>query len=621
MQSSIISYKPYVPEFSEQVSSEIKINGPKKLSKINPSNDFIFKIEELQKTFSDIPAINQLNVEEQQNFLSKINNEQQNILENSTLHRTKIYFSKKDDQSKKGNHKAPWSFYLTVDPYCQSVTLELNEKRSKDSILGKGDNKTWKKAYEIKKTIEPNSNKIEGSKKAIARPHSLHKFEVEFAMPIKIHQEIYDEMIKLKLPGHVSKPPIIREHYKGDIKKSELVQDLFQSTVQMVLPKKTNKGIKYKLPINYERRLFLLECLFNTIDSFGILGVTHRDIKSSNLALKGKCKMLFPEVNDFDFVSKGALGLSDPSFFRWDRAGQLGLISNASDLIASMLIACEMLFLTPKGFDDRQHTLFKKGDLHAVSHLILPELNEQLIKFNLMPLNQPSIENIIDLCNQSISNFILKKDPEAIKYFIKLKYNIQILQIFCSYFEKENSWKDQLLGSCICHFMNMNSTEYKKFLTNHNRKWCFATFVNIWAKVQLTKIMDDEILSLLNFTEDEFSNEEDTASILRKLQILYDKGSLQIFMTPEKMFKYKSIEEQFDSLINISEMPKWPEEGDPELFSLLYSNNPEERKKGLEIGFANFGRGKDVSEEIKKISQDYLNELNEIQKEIQSSTL
>jgi hypothetical protein len=624
MQNSMISFQsqaPYSHELPEQVSPEqqtVQKNGTKKLSERIPSNDFLFQVDELKKTLLHIPPIAQLNINEQQNLFFTINIEQQNILEKSSLHGKKIYISKTDDKTEKGNHKTPWSFYLTVDPFSQSVTLELNEKKSEESLLGNGDYKKWQKGYEIKKSIELHSKKIKGSEKAIARPHSLLNFEVEFAMPMKMHQDIYDEIIKLNLPGRVSKPPIIREHYKREIKKSELVQNRIQGTVKMILPKKTHSGIKYQLPINYEKRLFLLECLFTTVDTFGILGVTHRDIKPSNLALKGKLQRLYPEVNDFDFVSKDSVGLSDPSYFRWDVAGQLGLISNASDLIASMLTACEILFLPPKNvFEDPQHKLFKMGDLQAVYHLILPELNEQLIKFNLAPLDQPSIENIFDLCNQSISKFVSKKDPIAIKYFIELKYNIQILQIFCSYFEREDRWRDQLLGSCICHFMNL-SKEYKSFLTHQDRGWFFATSINLWAKDQLSQILDDEILSLLNLTESEFSY-EGTATIFNKLRILYDKGSLQTLMTPEKMFKFNSVQEQFISLINISQMQKWPEEGDPELFSLLNSKDPEKQKKAREIGFANFGRGRDISDKIKKISVDYLNELKEIQSLSQAS--
>src|SRR6185295_314550 len=106
--------------------------------------------------------------------------------------------------------------------------------------------------------------------------------------------------------------------------------------------------------------------------------------------------------------------------------------------------------------------------------------------------------------------------------------------------------------------------------------------------------------------------EEDADRIMDFLNSSKNRKLAARYLTPEGEHQCFKLEEQFNSLRAIAKHQTLPDTADPTLFSQLNSKDPEERKKGMEIGFKVFGKASDLKQEIHRIHEQYLAELQQI---------
>jgi serine/threonine protein kinase len=585
---------------------------------IHTSEKIMFSVPSLlTEALSSIPYLSMENKKVLYDFSIIIANEMKKITLDSNLHEKDIYYSKKtgfqlneagDNQNLKydAGHSItfPWNFHIKYSSKLSQATFTMKDK---NEILGTGTYKEIYLGHQLKVPLkfDEGGQLIKKSIKAIAKVIDPENFESELRGSIMDHTWIYNQFINQNLPGFIAKPPIVREYTKNGCIKIDLVQSCYAKDFSQI-----------DEIFNFEKRLLILEELFVTIDSLSLLGITHRDITPENILLKMKSDDSHAYLNDFDLVSKKALGFSR-NYVYWDLAGQIGLISHSSDLVSAMLTACSVLF-EKFSCSDQNHDIFKSGAEEAFQSFISLQLRDQLEDVGIMPCASLNSQNMIGQLEKIYYEDVSLEDEDRkiiIQLLTEAKASFKILQVFGEIFKKEEVWRDLLLGSCIFHFANLSQemTAYdyailRKFEPNQLLKK-FNIGIQIWMKERIVNILKDNLSTVLNaIGENDSEINQDT---LAKINSYNNEGKLKDLMSAEQAQECFILDNQIQTLYELPNHP-CPYEAHPKLFALLNSENPQEQKEGREIGYRFFGRALDVKNEILRIRKEYLEEVHSL---------
>ncbi|MBA3238607.1 MAG: hypothetical protein H0T62_09720 [Parachlamydiaceae bacterium] len=563
------------------------------------AQDLAIMPHELRFSWAVFPPLAKMKEEEQKDLSQIIAHELQNVLANPSLHNKDQYF-KKNTAYKLNPHSISdlhnvRPFYIRIDTEKKIAIISINEPKSQETFLGDGSFKTVHSGYEVKVPLKfgKHGRLIAETKNAVARPKMPETFLETVLEPNRVHTEIYNQMKSKNIPGRLTHPPKLLEHLKNGEKKQKLVQTLYPSNLEKLGATGTYQADKATPPkfVTYETKLLLVEELFETVDSLGNMGIVHRDIKPPNVLLKENANILHSYVHDFDLVIKdSALGMASDYFF-WDAAGKIGLVSHYSDMVGAVLTACQLLFTrSEEFFQYSHHEFFKYGIQAAINQFISP-ISSGIWHLLFLDPKHPSLSQL------SVDDRIL---------VAKTRADLKVLDLFCKVFENEDRWKNQLLGSCICHFANLNAYEYT-MMQNDNKdseiRKKMKHGMEVWTKNELLEILGDEIFAMIKINSESFAK-KGVAEILYKLKNL----ELKSYLSSDKFAKFNHLCNQYSSLLNLNRQIL-PQDADPKLFALLNSKNPEERKEGREIAFKSIGRGTQLKQDIHQIQINYLNEI------------
>jgi len=504
------------------------------------------------------------------------------------------------------------TFYITVADDLTTVTIAINEQKKVAGLLGYGTNRIVSKGQEMQVplTIDKQRRLIQLSGAAVSRSRTKDPYDFAFflAHPNQFQQDLYDKLKNENLPGRIASASRIRQHLKNGSITEELVGPRYLGDLSRL---KVNgefnyiDGLRF---LKYEEKLSLIIDIFETIASLHEIGVVHRDIRPHNILVGDENSILHAYLHDFDHYHLGEycpIAMSYDYFF-WDMGGQIGLVSHASDIVGALFTACRILFFCRESYDQSlSHWVFKDEESWVLNQFI--KLKEPLKDVGInLPYNltlEQMVDSLTEITMGSDSKDVKQK---AAKILAQTKADIKILQAFHKVFSKEEAWKNQLWGSCICYFANLTADEYKTLRKNDTQQiqLKYEEGVRDWQEGELMKMVTDDILNLL---PEEYSQKPASEIFEALSKIPNDKYFSLPLKTTKQIQRFGS---QKKSLLG-ELLPKgnFPLEADPALFSLLCSDDPQKRKEGREIGFQFFGRAGDLKQEIQQSREAYLNEL------------
>ena len=357
-----------------------------------------------------------------------------------------------------------------------------------------------------------------------------------------------------------------------------------------------------------DKKRQLLDDVFLTLDVFAQLGIVHRDIKPANVLLDA----LHAYVHDFDLAQIENPIAWSADYVYWDRAGQVGLVSHASDVVGAILTASMVLFsdsFDPKlnpdvvNISDSAHTAFKQGPEHAFQKIALPSFKREYkeIWLKLPPSEIETSEKFLNHLKKMVENPNTPKDRK-IKYkklLDEATYKIELLNIFCDVMSKEDAFASALVGSCICHFAQKTSEEYASLVQDKLQLHeAYKNGVYNWVteelgtdlvekisqnKHNLTCLEDVFILENDNFKENyAFLNDKERKLLESKLDAVSSLFSLVFYASAKKLL---------------------PQTADNKIFAHLMSKNPQLRAAGRQMCFDAFDTTGKIQERISQISR------------------
>lgn len=531
------------------------------------------------------------------------------VLEDPNNYGKDLYFPKVQKGLLQYHETSPFhTFYMTVSNDGTSAIIAINDDKKVAGSLGYGKTKVVTKGLEIKVPLSMNKE-FEVSRTAISRLRDTTEcFDLNMALPNQFQQDLYDKFKNENLPGRIACASRVRQHIKNGSLRQELVGpqylgNLSKLYVNGVYGAYDTEEQRY---LKFEDQLSLAIDIFETLDSLHEIDVIHQDINIKNILVGEENGVLHGYLHDFYQPTEyHPIGRSS-SYYCWDLAKQIGLLSPSSDIVGAMIASSDILLHCPRDIERLEcHGEFKMQK-SAVFYAFLRKPARSCIEseWKGLPYEERTLSSLKKIALDNGSSY----RKRAIEFLIKTHAKAKILELFYNIFSKEEDWKMQLQGSCICYIADLTADEYKKLRTDNLEllRDKYKKGSQHWLHYGKLKLVTDEILNLLQITLEQYKSYA-TLPLLDNLQRLEKYSTLPAKKRAEiELFRY-----QLNTLSKLLHQREEyiPLEGDPALFSLLCSDDPQKRKEGREIGYRCFGRAADIKQEIQKIREEYLGEM------------
>jgi len=512
----------------------------------------------------------------------------QDVLDDPTLHGTDVYFKKGTSVSiytENGPQQVTlaWTFYINIAPDQTFARIELNIP---ESPLGTGTYKRVSEGHIVQLALSPTRTSTSVGQARLRPADPKDTSAIEMAIASNAYQEqVKIRMQQLGFPVHMTEPARVRLHTGPDGEKIEMTMPIYKGDFEKI------GG--YSL----EQRVARLYEVYATINYFNIAGVVHRDLKSGNVLLDHE----HAYVHDFDLAQIEQVIAMNAEYVYWDRGGQLGLVTHASDVIGAVLTSCEVIFhesMKAKKLENCDREFLNKGVEHAFQTLALPSLKGDYEKIWLrLPTPITSEQFVAHLQALLASNETPgEKKLEYQKLLSETLYKMELLKICCDVVSREDAYVPALVGSCVCYFAGKSAREYETLLqTDPSRlQQDYNHGAYLWVQKELGR---DLLNTIRHEKKVEINNLKD---FLNLPDVEFEKE--YPFLTKDERKKLERILEAADSLSSLIEKAKeqklLPQTGDASIFTHLMSDNPEHRAYGRHMCFQLFPTAKLLSDSI-----------------------
>jgi serine/threonine protein kinase len=537
-------------------------------------------------------------LEEQNEYCLAIASELQDIIDSPKECGKDIYFKKGSPvtiETEEGPKPITlkWTFYINVSPDLGHAKIEINIP---ESPLGQGTYKRASKEATFEVPLQPHVETVL-VEKARLRPNPGGKDVFQTAILSNKQQQVIKDIIdKSGRTAYMTEPAHVRVHQSGTKEERfEMIMALYCGDLEKVQN------------LSLDKKMQLLDDMLCTLDVFAQAGIVHRDIKPANVLLDSK----HAYVHDFDLTQiESSVGLS-ADYIYWDRAGQLGLVSHASDVVGAVMTATLVVFndsfnskVNPNAgkITDFAHTMFKQGNDHAFQTIALPSLKHEYEKIwlKLATSEAQTSEQFLNHLKKMAENPNTPKDrrEKYQKLYEEASYKIALLNTFCDVMKKEDDFSSQLVGSCICHFAKKTQRAYESSTLDELRV-PYKQGVCEWVKAELgpttvKKLQDRfklDFSTLDHFSELPFEDYDTTYSFLNEKE-------------RKTLSRVLDAQDSLSSLIDKAQEEKLiPNTANNRLFAHLLSPDPDARAKGRAMCFDAFSTTGMLKDRISAISQ------------------